>query len=720
MLALETPASDTTIDVSMTAVATLLETFTVLEQPNCSKRSDRSAALAVWEQARAGLLTSVVGREANPAFIRTLLYDRTLNERGTSIESQTVTDSAFVSSQAVRSAKTASEFATTGYLEETLARRRYYAPDADVLLDPTFAATHCFSLRDSSVARPGELGLEFEPARERDDLVDVAGVLWIDRQAPALRSLEFHFTGLEPAASDVGSGGETLFREMPNGVVVVERWNLHVASLSRPFIRIGSPIAKRASDRSRRVNGMHDIGGELAEASWLDGTSWHAKLGTVRGRVVSADDRTPRGDVVVRVDHTSLLTVTDSAGQFAFENVLPGPYAVSAADTMLAAYGLTQAKSASVVVARDSVTEMALTLPSRSTAIATLCREATQGQPDFATGPLLLLGHVVLANGQPAARANVHAKWFLHDATVELHEQSFSGTTDSTGAFSVCGTTSAHAVSFRAWRDSLVAIDTTLEIAPRSMVANLTLRLLSPQTANLPAYRRRILAITDDRSEPLRDVDVSDLFGDISFGRTSPGGTIRLAVLPIGRTALQLRKLGYANRIVFVDVSPADSTPVKATMSTVTSLAAVKVVANATGSTRASRNGFDERQRRGIGRFANEKELEKSSETLADALSRIGLTRVLRGSATYLAGGHASHSGPALSQTFPSRPCYVTVYVDGLLFYEDGSGEDPPDFGHMMTSDFGAAEYFSSAAETPAEYEKTGSGCGVLLLWTKD
>lgn len=719
VLALKTPASDTTIAVGMTAVATLLETFSVLEQPNCSKRADRSTALALWEQARAALLASVVARDANPAFVRTLLYDRTLDEHGTHIESQTVADSTFISSQAVRSAKTAGEFATTGYLEETSARRRYYAPDADVLLDPTFVATHCFSLHDGSVAHAGELGLVFEPAHERDDVVDIAGVLWIDHQTPALRLLEFHFTGLEPAAASAGSGGDMVFREMRNGVVVVERWNLHVASLSRPFIRLRAPIPKRARDNVRRVNGMKDIGGELAEMSWLDSTSWHASLGTVRGRVVTVDDRTSRIGVIVRVDHTSLMAFTDSAGWFSFENVLPGPYTVSAADTVLAAYGATQAKSASVVVARDSVTELSITLPSRRAAIANLCKDATQGQLDFASG-LLLLGHVVLANGQPAPHANVRAKWFPPAAGAALHEQLFSGTTDSTGAFSVCGIPSAQPVSFRAWRDSLVAIDTAIEIAPHLAIANVTLRLLSPEAANLPAYRRRILAIADETSgQPLHDVDVSDLIGGVEIGRTSARGSIRLAVLPVGRTALQLRKLGYANRIVLIDVSPADSSSVNVTMSTVTNLPAVKVVANAIASTRAGRNGFEDRRRRGIGRFAEGKELEKAGPSLSDPLIRLGLTPVLHGSATYLAGGHATHSGPALSSP-TNRPCFVTVYLDGVLFYEEGSGGSPPDFGHMMTSEFAAVEYFSSAAETPAEYEKTGSGCGVLLLWTKD
>ena len=47
---------DTTVDVQLATLPTLLEAVDVRDQPQCGRRSDRAAALALWEQARAALL----------------------------------------------------------------------------------------------------------------------------------------------------------------------------------------------------------------------------------------------------------------------------------------------------------------------------------------------------------------------------------------------------------------------------------------------------------------------------------------------------------------------------------------------------------------------------------------------------------------------------------------------------------------------------------------
>ena len=90
------------------------------------------------------------------------------------------------------------EFARVGYMAENSLGRTFFAPDADVLLDESFATSHCFRLAADDTSRRGQIGLAFTPApgRGRDTLVDVAGVIWIDRATPALRSLEFLYTGL--------------------------------------------------------------------------------------------------------------------------------------------------------------------------------------------------------------------------------------------------------------------------------------------------------------------------------------------------------------------------------------------------------------------------------------------------------------------------------------------------------------------------------------------
>ena len=67
------------------------------------------------------------------------------------------------------------------------------------------------------------------------------------------------------------------------------------------------------------------------------------------------------------------------------------------------------------------------------------------------------------------------------------------------------------------------------------------------------------------------------------------------------------------------------------------------------------------------------------------------------------------------------RNCPVTIYLDGMLYFSGSPASAAPDVNVMFASDYAAAEYYASAAEVPAEYNATSvTGCGVLLLWSRD
>ena len=42
------------------------------------------------------------------------------------------------------------------------------------------------------------------------------------------------------------------------------------------------------------------------------------------------------------------------------------------------------------------------------------------------------------------------------------------------------------------------------------------------------------------------------------------------------------------------------------------------------------------------------------------------------------------------------------------------------DLEKLAVSDYAAVEFYSGPATIPAEYNKTGSSCGVLLFWMRD
>ncbi len=85
--------------------------------------------------------------------------------------------------------------AAHGYAAVVDTMTTFYAPDGDALAAPGFLATHC--LRPVESDDESTIGLSFEPKAGRE-VVDVAGVLWIDTIAGGPRELEFRYTSVRP------------------------------------------------------------------------------------------------------------------------------------------------------------------------------------------------------------------------------------------------------------------------------------------------------------------------------------------------------------------------------------------------------------------------------------------------------------------------------------------------------------------------------------------
>ncbi|WP_419933769.1 carboxypeptidase-like regulatory domain-containing protein [Candidatus Palauibacter sp.] len=83
-----------------------------------------------------------------------------------------------------------------GYAAVVDTMTTFFAPDGDALAAPGFLATHC--LRPVEGEDEATVGLGFEPKPDREDVVDVAGVLWIDTVTGGPRELEFSYTSMRP------------------------------------------------------------------------------------------------------------------------------------------------------------------------------------------------------------------------------------------------------------------------------------------------------------------------------------------------------------------------------------------------------------------------------------------------------------------------------------------------------------------------------------------
>jgi hypothetical protein len=60
------------------------------------------------------------------------------------------------------------------------------------------------------------------------------------------------------------------------------------------------------------------------------------------------------------------------------------------------------------------------------------------------------------------------------------------------------------------------------------------------------------------------------------------------------------------------------------------------------------------------------------------------------------------------------------VYLDGALVYDSKHPENGLfDVNTIPPEHIAGIEIFSSAAQVPAKFNRTGGGCGVLLIWTR-
>ncbi|MDB4914632.1 MAG: hypothetical protein JWM95_2276 [Gemmatimonadetes bacterium] len=259
--------------VQLTAVRTTAE-------PRCENGGDStSAALAVWEAARTALRASQLTR-----LTRAYTMDVTTYVRRQSIAAQRWrnTDSTKLEGIALRpfTSRPAAELAERGYVEHGAQRDVFHAPDEDVLLSESFAATHCLRVLPDS-ANAGIIRLGFSPLPDRRQ-TEITGVLSIDRASSELRRLDFTFVNL-PVAIGVGApGGEIIFRHLSEGSWLIEQWAIWLPIVEeRAEMPLSSSAVARTQAEIRRAPppaiarvGFQTTGGRVDRVSFRDETIW--------------------------------------------------------------------------------------------------------------------------------------------------------------------------------------------------------------------------------------------------------------------------------------------------------------------------------------------------------------------------------------------------------------------------------------------------------------
>jgi hypothetical protein len=477
-IALPTPLPER-FDVRLTRVPTLMQPVRVAAASQCPRRPDREIALGLLEQARAGLLTSVVARSVWPAVSMTRLDFRRWMDGNSSdrADSMTVTfDSVGRTSGSYQAIKSARQFLRDGFLFADGDSVHYLAPDADVLLDETFMQGYCFHLRREA-SRKDQLGLAFLPARRMRGRVDVDGTLWIDTLARELRDIEFKYLGLPGRSEDANPGGRIGFWTMNNGLVFIDRWHLRwprwFADTTHP-VGAGGP---KIRDWIEAVEG----GGEVARAMWADSTMFAGSLGYAQGRALNTEGRGV-SNVVIRLRGTDYVTSPGVGGYFEFKDLVPGPYIADVVDPAIAHLGIVFPTALRFTASRDSVSTVQMLVPVTEELILANCNGMSWPGPHRTPGMLRI--KVLDADKKPMAgvpweiRRRIAADW---QYVVERRR------TGADGVVYTCLQYEADdEVEFRAYRPDGKFVSAKLTIGPRGTTLDAKMPPMPPPK---PPYR---------------------------------------------------------------------------------------------------------------------------------------------------------------------------------------------------------------------------------------
>lgn len=694
---------------------------------SCRAVAEAAETFAIWEQARAALTATQLTAGERTIAVTTVTYERMLDARGHRVVDEAADVQASLVAQPWRSLSVDS-VRRAGYVAtDRDGSTTYSAPGLDVLLSDAFVEDHCFRL--SAGERSGELGLAFEPTRERRrrDVAEIHGTLWLDRTTSALRRLEFGYVNLTPEQEAV-AGGELEFARLRNGAWAVSRWAIRMPALEQGF------RADRALRAAVRVTGIKVAGGELALATHGADTLWARPPFAVTGTVLDSASGAPISGARVRLSTPAGPAggnaVSDARGRFVLSGALPGRYMVSVRTLALDSLHVVHQVPFAVTDARSSIE---IRLPSTAHVIAALCGRRTSDVPGVLVGTVRIRGGVAVPTGvKLVAEWTEEVSRAIGDtgATIGGMGDSIAHApprrttrwvetqADASGTFRLCGVPLGTPLAVRAEADSLGAEPVSVRI-DGGRTARVDL-VLDRSVARAAVFEGFVLTDTTARAIPEAEIILPEL-GTAVLSNDS--GAFRVRDVPPGRHRVQVRRLGYGPLDTTVTFAANQTVKRWIYLRRVVTLDSVSVVAE-----RVVIPSFDEHRKVGLGRFFTREELAKQEgRKLSDILAQAAGVNVISGQANHawIASSRGVRSlrarelDPADVQLGAKLTCYAQVYVDRTLTYRGEPGERLFDINSMSPDQIEAIEYFAGPAETPPEYSSLNSPCGVVVIHTR-
>lgn len=376
-----------------------LQTIRVAAKAVCQSRPTLGAqTFALWEQARGAISATDLNAVSRSMYATTVVYDRVMEGSGKRIKRQEIATRSGVVTQPWTTLSVDS-LMKVGYVTNVGDTVVYVAPGLDMLASDEFLAGHCLRLAQSPDT--SQIGIAFEPVSNRKGYADIRGTLWLDRNSAELRQIEFGYTNI-PEGQMRLAGGDIRLARLKNGGWAISRWAIRMPIFSQ------QTAARSYAGPDMVLAEMHTTGGELAlittRSSARGHTLWSHPPLVMRGTVADSLSGKMVAGARVSLLGTTFSAVTNSAGEFAINGVLPGEYTADVRSPALSKVGTASIASITFL---DSTSRIAVRVATPAQVLATICPSSGSNRTTGA-----LLGVVSAgATAEPAAGVRVMAQW---------------------------------------------------------------------------------------------------------------------------------------------------------------------------------------------------------------------------------------------------------------------------------------------------------------------
>lgn len=430
-----------------------------------------------------------------------------------------------------------------------------------------------------------------------------------------------------------------------------------------------------------------------------------AQTGRLTGVVYDSLSGRPVAGAAVWSEQARRATVTDAAGHFVLDSLLPGEHRLVVADSQLDAIGVNLTRTVSVAAGTGGVAgaggRLVLATPSIATITARLCDGGSVRGGDRSPQGGILFGAVRnVATGARLSGAVVDVRWlrieFLGGKVVPLVAEA-QARTDSLGTYVACGvpTDTVLQVTARGGNHGNSG-DTELRLGAHPL-ARVDLAVAGSATPDSTGTLRGL--VTDTLGSALAGISV--LVEGARDGHTGDDGRFFLGRLPLGTQTFVVRRPGFVPQRTLVDIAPNDTPVVRVAFRSVQLLPTVAV-----RSPRASRtmNQFEQRRRVGQGSYLVPADIANRPDirSIFFGVKRIKVINV---------PGGFDLLGP------PPRPglpeCPMTIFIDGYrATIEELRTYDPREIQGV--------EVYPKADQAPLQFRGQNGPCGgAVVVWTR-